>query len=184
MKLNRSLVAAAIARASRVAVRALEHAPADALGRVGQPTGRGYAADATELATPADARAVAAEPARVWADGLRLLEVAETCLRIAEAPREPGRHLRRYEEIRVRNFGSALWRAVDALGVLRAVLRINCGVPAEDEHAATLGALCLDDGTGGCRTCGVALVRCETCRGLGYHAADCSELADAAGSDA
>lgn len=43
------------------------------------------------------------------------------------------------------------------------------------DHSAHAGLACLDDGTGGCAECGVALVRCDACGGVGYHAAGCAD---------
>lgn len=44
-----------------------------------------------------------------------------------------------------------------------------------DVHAGAAGELCRDSGRGVCRSCGVALTTCETCRGVGYHREDCAE---------
>jgi hypothetical protein len=44
------------------------------------------------------------------------------------------------------------------------------------DHASAAGALCTDDGTGCCSTCGVSLDVCEQCSGVGYHQAGCSEV--------
>lgn len=43
-------------------------------------------------------------------------------------------------------------------------------------HSAAAGRACVDDGTGTCAICAVALVTCDACAGRGYHAAACAEL--------
>lgn len=48
----------------------------------------------------------------------------------------------------------------------------------EDAHAEAAGALCLDDGSGCCAACGVALVPCDRCAGVGYHRAGCAAADD------
>lgn len=42
------------------------------------------------------------------------------------------------------------------------------------DHASAAGAICTDDGTGCCSTCGVSLTPCE-CGGVGYHKAGCPD---------
>lgn len=44
---------------------------------------------------------------------------------------------------------------------------------AAEDHAAERGRLCKDDGKGCCEICGVAMVACDDCGGVGYHAAGC-----------
>lgn len=43
------------------------------------------------------------------------------------------------------------------------------------DHAAEAGRACLDGGDGCCVECGVAMVRCECCGGVGYHVETCDE---------
>ncbi len=45
-------------------------------------------------------------------------------------------------------------------------------------HADALGALCVDDGSGCCAVCAVALVPCDTCEGVGYHRDGCAQIED------
>jgi hypothetical protein len=40
-------------------------------------------------------------------------------------------------------------------------------------HDVSGGGLCTDDGTGCCGACGVALVTCDACNGVGYHFNGC-----------
>lgn len=46
------------------------------------------------------------------------------------------------------------------------------------EHDAHAGAMCTDDGTGSCSGCGVAMVDCEECGGIGYHTELCGVAGD------
>ena len=43
-------------------------------------------------------------------------------------------------------------------------------------HEATAGADCVDDGGGACVGCGVAMVECSDCGGIGYHRPSCGDL--------
>lgn len=45
-----------------------------------------------------------------------------------------------------------------------------------EAHAEAAGALCKDDGSGCCGTCGVSLSTCDSCTGVGYHRPDCPQL--------
>lgn len=42
-------------------------------------------------------------------------------------------------------------------------------------HSAQAGRACHDDGHGSCSDCGIALVDCDACGGIGYHVAGCAE---------
>jgi hypothetical protein len=42
-------------------------------------------------------------------------------------------------------------------------------------HDSAIGALCIDDGTGCCAECGVAMTVCDACGGVGYHCDLCPE---------
>lgn len=50
---------------------------------------------------------------------------------------------------------------------------------ARREHPASAGAACVEGKDGCCVLCGVAMVECPTCGGVGYHRDDCAESADA-----
>jgi hypothetical protein len=44
-------------------------------------------------------------------------------------------------------------------------------------HSLAAGEACIDDGSGTCVDCGVALVACDDCGALGYHKPDCGGVA-------
>lgn len=46
-------------------------------------------------------------------------------------------------------------------------------------HSHEAGRACTDGGDGTCSECGVALVECIECNGVGYHEHGCSESEEA-----
>lgn len=44
---------------------------------------------------------------------------------------------------------------------------------AMKKHDVSGGGLCTDDGRGCCKECGVAMVKCPECNGMGYHFNGC-----------
>lgn len=109
--------------AKRIAAQAVELADEGAIGRFNRPTGRGFHLSPmdTNVGGRASAElllAVGADPTRVFAEAKQLVTIAERELAAASLVADAKRASRATREVMQEHARAALWRAVDARGML------------------------------------------------------------------